>query len=249
MSKRLPSLLLTGLFLLLVACCQAGWDDDPRVIYREKSTYQDIFVVRDGSVVSLKFGSPRASVTQSRVDLSNLRRHMLEYSRLAFAGLLYVPRPERVLVVGLGGGVIPREIQHYYPKAHVEVVEIDPAIPKVARHFFKFPPESEIPVHVADGRKFIEKKLQSGNTNAYDLIVLDAYGEDYVPFHLLTKEFLRAVKGVLSGDGVVVSNLIRTHRLFDSALKTHRTVFRARSCSRCVYLWSGPEWDPMWLRS
>ncbi|MEF8788392.1 MAG: fused MFS/spermidine synthase, partial [Planctomycetota bacterium] len=150
-----------------------------------------------------------------------------EYSRLVFAGLLYQPRPERILVVGLGGGVIPRELHHYYPRAKIDVVEIDPAIPRVARRFFRFPDDPRINVHVADGRAFIEKVAAGDDGQKYDLIVLDAYGEGSIPFHLLTREFLQTVKSIRASDGAIVSNLIRTHRLFGSELKTYRTVFRA----------------------
>ena len=195
-----------------------------RIIHREQSRFQKIYVLKQGSVVSLKFGSPRATMTQSEVDLSNLRRHMLEYSRLCLAGLLYQPEPRRILVVGLGGGVIPRELHHYYPKARVDAVEIDPAIPPVARRFFAFPTDPTVRVHVADGREFVEKRARSG-APPYDLIVLDAYGSKGAPFHLMTKEFLEAVREILAPDGAVVSNLIRTHRFFESELKTYLHVF------------------------
>lgn len=203
----------------------AGAADPPvRIIYKEKSRYQQIYVLKQGSVVSLKFGSPRSTMTQTEVDLDNLRRHMLEYSRLCFAGLLYEQKPRRILVVGLGGGVIPREMHQYYPNAKIDVVEIDPAIPPVARRFFAFPRNSNLQVHVADGREFIEKQAHS-DAPPYDLIVLDAYGSKGAPFHLMTKEFLTSVRDILAPDGAVVANLIRTHRFFDSQLKTYLHVF------------------------
>jgi len=228
MRRRLSLLLACGLLPLFVVCCaDAARKHGERVIFHEKSEYQDIYVVRKGTVVSLKFGTPQAPVIQSQVDLSNLRRHMLEYSRLAFAGLLYQPRPKRILVVGLGGGVIPRELHHYYPRATIEVVEIDPLIPRVARRFFRFPKVPQIEVYVDDGRAFIEKRAEQSDGAEYDLIVLDAYGEGSIPFHLLTRQFLRTVKSIRASDGAIVSNLIRTHRLFDSELKTYRAVFRS----------------------
>ena len=197
----------------------------PRVVYREKSRFQDIYVLRRGSIVSLKFGSPYHPMTQTEVDLSNLRRHRLEYSRLCFAGLLYKSVPKRVLVVGMGGGVVPREMHHYYPQAKVDVVEIDPAIPPIAKRFFAFPTHSNVRVHVDDGRKFIEEQHAAEDAKPYDIIVLDAYGSEGVPFALLTKEFLAHVRGILAPDGAVVANLIRTHRYFRSELKTYIRVF------------------------
>ena len=195
-----------------------------RIIHREESRYQEIYVLKQGSVVSLKFGSPYATMTQTEVDLDNLRRHMLEYSRLCFAGLLYEPQPRRILVVGLGGGVVPREMHHYYPEAKVDAVEIDPAIPPIARRFFAFPTDPNVRVHVADGREFIERHART-NAPPYDLVVLDAYGSKGAPFHLMTKEFLTAVRDILAQDGAVVANLISTYRLFPSQLRTYLHVF------------------------
>ncbi|KPK59785.1 MAG: hypothetical protein AMK73_08435, partial [Planctomycetes bacterium SM23_32] len=72
-----------------------------RLIRQKDSLYHRIFVYQQGSVVTLQFGRPTSWIVQSQVDLSDMRRHMLEYSALAFGGLLYQPEPERVLVVGL----------------------------------------------------------------------------------------------------------------------------------------------------
>ncbi len=203
--------------------CEAGANRS-EVIYHEKSAYNDIYVCREGSVVSLRFGGPDARLTQSQVDRENERRLLLEYSRLCFAAFLYNPKPKRILVVGMGGGVLPREFHHYYPKATIDVVEIDPAIPPVAKKFFGFPSDPHLNVHVADGRKFVEGVREEEGPR-YDLILLDAYGSEEPPFHLLTKEFLGEVRAILSDDGVVLGNILRTYRHFDSVMKTYLDVF------------------------
>ena len=196
-----------------------------RLIHKKNSLYHRIFVYRRGSVVTLQFGRrPRVAV-QSRVNLNNLRQHRLEYTKLAFCGLLYEPEPERVLVLGLGGGVIPREMHHYFPAIEIDVVEIDPEIPLIAKRFFGFREDDKLRVHIDDGRMFIKKQLRLDPIPKYDLIILDAFNSDYIPFHLMTKEFLEEVKGVLAEDGVVIANVFYFNRLFDAELKTFLAVF------------------------
>jgi spermidine synthase len=63
----------------------------------------------------------------------------------------------------------------------------------------------------------------------YDLIFLDAYNSDTIPFHLTTREFYREVQARLAPGGVVVSNIIGTLRgpqsVFFRAM--HRTLSEA----------------------
>ena len=196
-----------------------------RLIHKKNSLYHRIFVYRSGSVVTLQFGKRRLVQVQSQVNLNNLRKHMLEYTRLAFCGLLYAPEPKKMLVLGLGGGVIPREMHHYLPALEIDVVEIDPEIPLIAKRFFGFRQDDKLRVHIADGRMFIKKQLRRDPVPKYDIVILDAFNSDYIPFHLMTKEFLEEVKGILADDGVVVANVFYNNRLFDAELKTFLSVF------------------------
>lgn len=195
------------------------------LIYKKNSLYHQILVYRYGSIVTLQFGKRRPMIIQSQVDVSNPRRHVQEYTVLAFCGLLYNPEPERVLVVGLGGGVIPREMRHYFPDLEIDVAEIDPEIPSVADTFFGFREDDKLKVHVADGRVFIRKQLRRDPVPKYDIVILDACTSDYIPFHLMTREFLQEVKGVLADDGVVVANAFYDNRLFDAQWETFLAVF------------------------
>jgi spermidine synthase len=196
-----------------------------QIVHQEDSLYHRIFVYQNDSVVTLRFGKQPAVQVQSQVNLNNLRQHMLEYTTLSFCGLLYKPEPKSILVLGLGGGVIPREMHYYLPALAVDVAEIDPEIRKTAEKFFGFREDDKLKVHIADGRMFIKEQLKRGPAPKYDIIILDAFNSDYIPFHLMTKEFLEEVKGVLADDGVVVANVFSDNRLFDAELKTFLAVF------------------------
>jgi len=208
------------LFVSVVAARELG-----RLIHKKNSLYHRIFVYQHGSVVTLQFGRRSPVQMQSQVNLSDLRQHMLEYTKLAFCGLLYNSEPERMLVLGLGGGVIPREMHHYFPELEVQVVEIDPEIRLIATRFFGFREDDKLRVHIDDGRVFIKKQLRRDPVPKYDLVILDAFNSEYIPFHLMTKEFLEELKGVLAEDGVVIANVFHSNRLFDAEIKTFLAVF------------------------
>jgi spermidine synthase len=195
------------------------------VIYKKNSLYNSIFVYKDGSVVSLKFGRKAGVHIQSQVDLSDPQRLLLEYSRMAFCGLLYKPQPKTMLVLGLGGGVIPTQMRYYFSSLEIDVAEIDADVVPAATQFMGFKEDEKLKVTVDDGRMFIKKQLRRKPVPKYDMIILDAFNGDYIPFHLMTKEFLDEVKGVLADDGVVIANVFFTNRLFDAEFKTFQCVF------------------------
>jgi spermidine synthase len=224
------SLALSAVLLLALSAAPsmlppASAQSDGRIIYEKNSRYHQIYVFQEGSVRSLVFGRRKAPNIQSRIDMKNPRRHMLEYSQLAFCGLLYVPEPRHVMVMGLGGGVIPTEMHHYLPETFVDVVEIDPEVLIVAQNFFGFKTDERLKVHVRDGRMYVRDFAKNSPQFKYDIIVLDAFNSDYIPFHLMTREFLEQVQAALSDDGVVVANVFSFNRLFDAELATYLDVF------------------------
>ena len=76
--------------------------------------------------------------------------------------------------------------------------------------------------YVADGRDFIER---SGRL--YDVIFLDAFGADSVPYRLVTREFLAGVSRALTPRGVVIGNIWsrESNPLYDSMLRTYQAVY------------------------
>jgi spermidine synthase len=76
-------------------------------------------------------------------------------------------------------------------------------------------------VHAGDGRAFIER----APPHTYDLIVLDAFSDDEVPYSLTTREFLTAVHAALSPEGIVVSNVWTAAPAYPAMLATYRAVF------------------------
>jgi spermidine synthase len=137
------------------------------------------------------------------------------------AALAMVAPDARVLFVGLGGGAMPRYVRWRFPAMRTEAVELEYGIVVAARSWFGFPPDSVIPVHVGDGRAFIE----SAPAESWDLVVLDAFSGGEVPRALTTMEFLQAVRRTLAPGGVVVSNLHTSSPEYDQMVATYGGVF------------------------
>jgi spermidine synthase len=102
-------------------------------------------------------------------------------------------------------------------------VEIDPAVITVAKKYFGFKPGKNIIVFEEDGRVFVKRAMKKGYK--YDLILLDAFDHEYIPEHLLTKEFLKEVERIIMPGGVLAANTWATSRLYDHESVTYESVF------------------------
>jgi spermidine synthase len=112
-------------------------------------------------------------------------------------------RPLRsVAILGNAGGTTARALGRFYPEARVDGVELDPAVSRVGRKYFGLGDNPRLTVHDADARPFLRR------TDArYDLIVVDAYHQPYVPFYLATREFFRLARERLEPGGILALNV------------------------------------------
>ena len=145
------------------------------------------------------------------------------YTRMMMASLLLNPEPERVLVLGLGGGTLPMTLAELFPDAKIDVVEIDPAVVTVAREFFDFEPTANMQVFTQDARVFTKRAGLRGDT--YDLIMLDAFNGDYIPEHLMTREYLEETSKLMADNAVVVANTFSISQLYHHESTTYQAVF------------------------
>jgi spermidine synthase len=146
---------------------------------------------------------------------------VLPYTRYLPIGLAFV-NPRRVLMIGLGAGAVPRLLRAGFPDLEIDVVEIDPAVAKIAKQHFFVQEDPLYRIWISDGRTFVKQAKKK-----YDLVILDAFNADSIPFHLTTVEFLREVKAAMTDSGVVVSNIAqwKTDALYGAMLKTFQAAF------------------------
>jgi spermidine synthase len=139
------------------------------------------------------------------MDLTDPTRHVFAYTRYFHAPLLFTDTAavDRVLFIGGGGFTGPRIFHEMYPNVTVDVVELDPAVIDAADRYFGIPDSPRMNVHRGGGRQFLD-----ATNHTYDVIILDAYRKDSVPFELTTVEFMRLAADRLDDDGVLLANLI-----------------------------------------
>ncbi len=193
------------------------------VIHEEKSLYRDINVVQTGNRRCLIFNVHRGDRNQTCLDVSNRDELIFSYTKMSFAGLLLTPQPKKILIAGLGGGTLPLAFNDLFPDAQIDVVEVDQAVVNVAKEFFFFEEDANMSVAVNDARVFVKRAGILGEK--YDYIILDAFGGDYIPEHLLTQEFLEEVKQIMTKDAVLVANTFSTSRFYDHESVTYQRVF------------------------
>jgi predicted membrane-bound spermidine synthase len=117
---------------------------------------------------------------------------------------LWLDEPEamrEVLVVGLAGGTIARHMLEAFPEAHVDGVEIDGEVVEVGKKWFDDADPRITPI-VMDGRVFLQ-----ATDKTYDLVMMDAYRQPYIPFHLVTVEFFQEVRAHMNEDAVLAVNV------------------------------------------
>ena len=175
-----------------------------KILVRDKSDYNDIYVMQKGSKREMWFRKKNDLFLQSRIDINKLDTLVLIYTKMLTSALLLQPAPSSVLILGLGGCALSNFLARLYPHSVVDVVEIDRKVIDISKKFFYLNETSNYKVHHEDGRRFIQK--MSGK-KSYDLIYLDAFKSGSIPFHLKTIEFYEDVSRVLSSRGVVGSNL------------------------------------------
>lgn len=119
--------------------------------------------------------------------------------------------PVRVLVMGGGGYSLPKYLAAFVPQAHVDVVEIDPAITALARERFFLDECLEKTGAEKDGRLRLVNDdawaFVRAASEPYDVIVNDAFSGNRPLGPLTSAEGARVVREHLAADGVYLANV------------------------------------------
>lgn len=209
--------------IIATLLCGVSISATAELIHKERSLYQSILVNKHGSMVCLQFSVRRDQRNQSCIDQRRPKEMVFTYTKMMMSALLLNPNPKRVLIAGLGGGTLPMALAELFPEAQIDVVEIDPAVVKVAKRFFGFTETEKLQVFAQDARVFTKRALI--RADRYDLIMLDAFNGDYIPEHLMTREYLSETKSLLTDDGIIAANTFTVSRLYDHESATYHAVF------------------------
>jgi spermidine synthase len=190
-----------ALFIVLLAVRRRV--DRGRLLHRSPGdgALPDIVVRERHHARELWFEQGKRSMLQARVSMRDTLVSRLPY----VDGLhLYMANSgsPRVLFIGCGAGIGPRQFAHLYPGATIDVVDVDARVFDVAAQFFCFAPTPTLRAHIGDGREFLERTDET-----FDRILVDVFGADDMPAALCTEEFFQLCRSKLTRGGMCVVNV------------------------------------------
>jgi predicted membrane-bound spermidine synthase len=171
-----PVLIAASIFLPIGAL-QAS-NGDGKVLYEGETPFQYVRVVEDQKVRYLELNRA-SSVHSIYVPNSYLTGDDYYWDHTLVLPLATLnAAPKSVAILGNAAGTMARSIGHFYPDAKVDGVEIDPKLSELGRRFFDMR-NPNLKIFHEDARPWLHR-----TDKRYDLIVMDAYQPEYIPFYL-----------------------------------------------------------------
>ena len=96
-------------------------------------------------------------------------------------------------MLGTAAGTTPRAYARYLPDTTVDAVEIDGELIDIGRRYFGLRAGPQLRTITEDARPFLRRAK-----DRYDVIMVDAYRQPYIPFYLTTKEFFELARDRLA---------------------------------------------------
>jgi tetratricopeptide (TPR) repeat protein len=183
---------------------------DPDVIYEDESQYCYIAVKRISENPDRR-AFMQDKLKHSDIVMGNILDLQYSYSQIQAAVTQRLSKDKdklSVLVIGGGGYVFPRYVEHIWPGSRVDVVEIDPGVTEAAIQAFGLERDSTINTFTMDARNYVNQLLEEGKVEQYDFIFEDALNDYSVPYQLTTKEFNDKIARILTDRGVYMIELI-----------------------------------------
>jgi len=114
--------------------------------------------------------------------------------------------PKKVGIIGLGIGTLAAYAQ---PGEWFDFYEINPAVIDYAQRFFRYLEDSEGETKVIPGDARLS--LEQLPDQEYDILVVDAFGSDAIPSHLLTAEAIQLYLRHLRENGILAVHISNRH--------------------------------------
>jgi spermidine synthase len=175
-------------------------DADGRVLFEAETTQQYARVIErdDGTrVLELNEGQAVHSIYKPGTYLTD------DYwdGHLVLAAAASRQPPRRIAILGNAGGTVARAFGHFFPATAVDAVEIDPELTELGRRFLDLR-NPRMRTFAEDARPWLER-----SEGGYNVIMVDAYRQPYIPFYLATREFFELARDRLAPGGLVIVNV------------------------------------------
>jgi len=133
---------------------------------------------------------------------------VLGYTRVMAKAMTHAPVINRIGMIGLGGGSLPKYIYYNYPDAFISIAEINPAVIEL-RDLFHIPSDGHrFKVYCEDGADFVQRCR-----NTFDVLLVDGFDRRGQPPQLSSAKFYSDCYRSLRPQGLLIANLCGNERL------------------------------------
>jgi spermidine synthase len=183
-------------------------------------TYPKPYVIDDGEQRYLHFNG---RLIQSAMRLSAPNDLVLRYTQKMMSFLLFRPKPQHLLLIGLGGGSLVKFCRSRLPTTPMTVLENNPDVIAWREAFFVPPDNPHLSICEADGAEYLEQ-----TDSAIDVLLVDAFDNDGFAPTLANQAFVELAYSKLSGSGILVVNLAGDEQTYQALVKMAMNVFDDR---------------------
>ena len=143
------------------------------------------------------------AAVQSAMSLDEPHALILPYTRKMMTFLLFNPNPKHVVMLGLGGGSLPKFCHHHLPQTQITVVEIDADVIALRDEFCVPRNDRRFRIVHDDGEHYLSKLAKP-----VDVILIDAFNRTGAAPVLENPDFYVQAAQRLSLNGVFAINLV-----------------------------------------
>ena len=172
---------------------------DPERLYERilSGRYGKPFIVEDGRTRRLFFS---LRFVQSSMRIADPFALDFAYTRKMMAFLLFVPEPEHVVMVGLGGGSMAKFCHRHLPRTRLTVIEVNADVIALSVEF-GVPRDERLIIVRADAADYLP-----ADERDTDVLLLDGFDADGISPAFLSRDFYAAARCRLKPGGVLVAN-------------------------------------------
>ncbi|MDO8811047.1 MAG: transferase [Gallionella sp.] len=160
---------------------------------------------------------------QSEMSIDLPDELVFSYTKAMMSFLLFEPSPERIAMIGLGGGSLAKYCYRYLPQAEITVVEINPDVIALRNEFVVPADNTRFQVLLGDGAEFVKDAARQ-----FDVLIVDGFDADGLPAQLSSQQFYNDCFALLSDNGIMAVNLWGGYPHYDEYVARIHNSFAGR---------------------
>lgn len=175
-----------------------------------KATQNKPYLTEQEGIVALNFDALSIQ-SEMRIDFPD--ELVIAYTRLMMSFLLLAPSPNRIAMIGLGGGSMAKYCYRHLPRSKIVIIEINPDVIALRNEFAIPADDNRFQILLGNGAEWVS------NNQQIDILVADGFDTDGLPAQLSSQQFYDDCYSALSENGIMVANLWGGYPNYDDYLE------------------------------